>query len=337
MIWLTWRQFRIQAIAGAVLLVLLVAAVLISWREVADLASSTGYTGCSGAACVEAAKTFRFEVSGGLPSAVYNAATAALFLAPALIGVFWGAPTVARELESGTYRMIFSQSVGRGRWLLVKLAFGASAVVLGVGLLSLLLTWWAGRIDAAGGDRLTPLVFPGRGVVPIAYAAAGFVIGVTLGLVLRRTVVAMAVTLLVVIGLQVAAPLVFRPLLAGVTVSVAALDPTKDLDGIGMNPDTGVMHLQADPKIPGAWILSSSVLGADGKPFTGPADLTKCGPKGSFENCTDWLRTQNLSVRIRYVPAGKFWTVQWREFALLAGLTLVLSALSMWWIRRKLV
>jgi hypothetical protein len=336
MIWLTWRQFRVQAIAGATLLVLLLAVVLVSWPQVADLASSSGYAGCAGTACAQAADTFLAQVGEGLPETVYSAAAGVLFLAPALIGVFWGAPVVARELESGTYRMIFSQSVGRSRWLAVKLAFGASAVILGVGLISLLLTRWAQQIDAAGGDRITPLVFPARGLVPVGYAAAGFVVGLVLGLVLRRTVVAMAVTLLVVIGLQVAAPLVLRPLLAGATTSVVALD-TADLDGVGMNQETGKMHLEVRPSLPGAWILSNAVLGPDGKEFTGPADLTKCGPKAGFDTCAEWIGNQHLSVRITYVPGTKFWTVQWREFGFLVVLSLALSAFSLWWIRRRLV
>jgi ABC-type transport system involved in multi-copper enzyme maturation permease subunit len=336
MIWLTWRQFRVQAITGAALLVLVLAAVLISWGQVSDLASSSGYAGCAGTACAAAAETFLDALQETASRLVYLGTIAALFLAPALVGVFWGAPTVARELESGTYRMIFSQSVSRGRWLLAKLGLGAAAVVAGVGLLSLLLTRWAHLIDQAAGNRITPLIFPGRGLVPVGYAAAGFVIGVTLGLVLRRTVVAMAVTLMVVAGLQVVAPLVVRPWLAQPISTVTALN-VGDLDGIGMNVETGDMHLRVQSSINGAWVLQNTVLGADGKSFVGPADLTKCGPRAGFETCQEWLKSQNLQVRMAYVPGAKFWTVQWREFGLLVALTTLLSLFALWWIRRKLV
>ena len=43
-------------------------------------------------------------------------------LVPALIGIFWGAPLVARELEAGTFRLAWTQSVTRTRWLAVKIA-----------------------------------------------------------------------------------------------------------------------------------------------------------------------------------------------------------------------
>ena len=45
-----------------------------------------------------------------------------LLVVPAIIGIFWGAPLVARELETGTYRLAWTQSVTRTRWLAVKLA-----------------------------------------------------------------------------------------------------------------------------------------------------------------------------------------------------------------------
>ena len=42
-------------------------------------------------------------------------------VAPALIGIFWGAPLVTRELEAGTFRLAWNQSVTRARWMAVKL------------------------------------------------------------------------------------------------------------------------------------------------------------------------------------------------------------------------
>jgi len=44
-----------------------------------------------------------------------------VLVVPALIGVFWGAPLIARELETGTFRLAWTQSVTRTRWLAVKL------------------------------------------------------------------------------------------------------------------------------------------------------------------------------------------------------------------------
>jgi hypothetical protein len=45
---------------------------------------------------------------------------------PGIVGVFWGAPLVARELKAGTYRLAWTQSVTRTHWLAVNSAPSAS-------------------------------------------------------------------------------------------------------------------------------------------------------------------------------------------------------------------
>ncbi|GAA4602369.1 hypothetical protein BJY16_004225 [Actinoplanes octamycinicus] len=335
MIWLTWRQFRTPALTtGAVLLVFL-AGLALTWAQVGDLASAAGFTGCRGDACTAAADTFLTSLYGGWARQLYNGGMVAMALLPALLGIFWGAPLVARELETGTYRMVFSQSIGRRRWLLVKLGLGGAAGAFGTGLVSLVFSAWARQIDAAAGDRITPLIFQARGIVPVGYAALAFVAGVTAGLLLRRTVTAMAVTLLLVAGLQIAVPLLVRPWLAQPVTTVTALDPTQRM-GMSFSMETKEIRLEPVQEMKNAWIMDSSVITASGAEFRGPADTTKCGPEAPAERqtCPEWLRAQNLSTKLTYVPDAKFWTVQWREFGLLVALSLALSAFSLWWIRR---
>ena len=49
--------------------------------------------------------------------------TAALFqVIPPLIGAFVGAPVLARELETGTFRFTWTQGFGRARWTVATLA-----------------------------------------------------------------------------------------------------------------------------------------------------------------------------------------------------------------------
>jgi hypothetical protein len=338
MIWMTWRQFRTPALATAALLLVLLAGLALTWPGVTDLARTSGFTGCQGDACTAAADNFLGSLRSGYARDLYNFGMVALALVPALLGIFWGAPLVARELETGTYRMIFSQSVSRGRWLLVKLAVGGGAAALGAGLVSLMLSRWAHQIDAATGDRITPLVFQARGIVPVGYAALAFVVGVTAGLLLRRTMMAMVVTLLVVAGLQIAMPLLVRPWLAQPVTTVSALDTTQRM-GMSFSMDTKEIRLEPFQEIKNAWILSSSVITPAGKTFVGPADTTKCGPEAPNERqtCPGWLGAQHLSQKLTYVPDAKFWTVQWREFGLLMALAFALSGFSLWWIRRRLI
>ncbi|MEU4423314.1 ABC transporter permease subunit [Actinoplanes sp. NPDC024001] len=337
MIWMTWRQFRAPASVTGGLLVVLLAGLALTWVDVSDLAARAGYTGCQGDACASAGKTFLQSVQQNLAHDMHLAAIATLILLPVLLGIFWGAPLVARELESGTYRMVFSQTVSRGRWLLVKLVFGGVAAALGTGLLSLMLSRWAQPIDAASADRLNPLVFAARGLVPVGYAALAFVVGVTAGLLLRRTVTAMAVTLLVVAGLQLAGPFLVRPLLADRVTTTTPLNVDGRF-GISMSEETKEMQIHVEPDVRGAWILSNTTVTPTGAEFRGPADPTLCGPEAPRDNetCPLWLKKQNLGQQLTYVEGSQFWPLQWREFGLLIALTATLSVFSLWWIRRRL-
>ena len=76
-----------------------------------------------------------------------------LLVVPALIGLFWGAPLVARELETGTYRLVWTQGVTRTRWIAIKLAVVGLASMAVAGLFSLMVTWWSSPLDRVNPNR----------------------------------------------------------------------------------------------------------------------------------------------------------------------------------------
>ena len=197
MSWLAWRQMRVQAATGALALAALALLLGVLTARAAHLGGG--------------------DVINSLASSqrsVFAAGTAILLIVPAIIGAFWGAPMITRELEAGTHRLAWSQTVSRRRWLWMKVGLGAIVTVATVGAASLLVGWWSVPIDhaiSASGDRgglyvarIEPLVFDGRGIVPVAHALFAFVLGVAVGLVARRTLPAMATTLAIVVALQVA-------------------------------------------------------------------------------------------------------------------------------------
>jgi len=75
-----------------------------------------------------------------------------VLVTPALIGMFWGAPLVAREFEEGTYRLAWTQSVTRTRWLVVKLAVVGLATAWPAWLLPGCSAWWSpgGPVPSTG-------------------------------------------------------------------------------------------------------------------------------------------------------------------------------------------
>jgi hypothetical protein len=186
--WLAWRQLRLQLLAVSVALVTLAVVAIVTGLHLRSIFNSVG-----GASCQQSFQCYRVT---GAESTLRDGLGPLLLALPALIGMFWGAPLVARELETGTYRLAWTQSVTRREWLTVKLAVFGSAAVVVTGLVSWLISWWYGPIDAARLDRLHPSVFTERGVVAIGYAAFAFALGVVAGALIRRVLPAMVATLL---------------------------------------------------------------------------------------------------------------------------------------------
>jgi len=122
-------------------------------------------------------------------------------LAPVLIGMFWGAPMVAREIETGSIRLVLMQSVSRSRCLsTILLVVGIGSAVAG-GLTSVMVTWWASPWDRY--HDMPFGTFDVRDIVPIGCCMFAVALGALMGAMLRRTIPAMALTLLaygVVIG-----------------------------------------------------------------------------------------------------------------------------------------
>ncbi|MGH3763161.1 ABC transporter permease [Actinophytocola sp.] len=185
MFWLTIRQHRIQLVVTAALLAGFGLVLLVHGIGTADAAA-----GLSGGD-LEAVLAERHQVLGlviGWLPAV-----------PLLVGLFWGAPVLAREFERGTHYLAWTQTVPRGRWLLLKLAWlGLLVTLAGLALGAMVTAWtatFAGtRFASRFGDNA---VFASTGVAAGAWWLFAFMVGVAGGAVLRRMLPAMAVTVAV--------------------------------------------------------------------------------------------------------------------------------------------
>ena len=184
MIWLTWRQHRLQVLFGAAVLAVLAAFMLPSGFGVLSVFRSSGLAQClsvAGRDCRDAVELFSPRYTG-------LQFTIPLFLImPALIGVFWGAPLVAREIEQGTQRLAWTQGVGRLRWASTKMIGLAAAAVVGAGLFSWLVSWWS-RPFVAASDVAFPGCLRPAGHLPVAYCLFALAVGITAGTLIRRTI-----------------------------------------------------------------------------------------------------------------------------------------------------
>ena len=135
----------------------------------------------------------------------------ALQAVPALIGAFAGAPVLARELETGTFRYAWTQGFGRCRWTLGKLVLLAVAVAAAAGAFTVLFSWYSQPFFAAGyAIPFSTRVFGLLGVAFAAWTLAAFAIGALAGMLIRRVVPAIAATLAVYAGLAFATALWLR-------------------------------------------------------------------------------------------------------------------------------
>ncbi|MGW5359548.1 hypothetical protein [Actinopolymorpha pittospori] len=106
--------------------------------------------------------------------------------------MFWGAPLIARDIEQGTHRLGWTQSIPRGRWLATKLGVAAAGVLVATALLTALITWVLP--SHAGTDPLTWYHYESHGVVPFARVLFALTLGAALGAISRHTHIAMAIS-----------------------------------------------------------------------------------------------------------------------------------------------
>jgi hypothetical protein len=349
MIWLTWRQFRAQAAMLAAALAVLVVILAVTGPGLAD-EYSDAIAGCGGD-CSDAAQRF---FSGHRDA--FLAVTAVVLVLPALIGLFWGAPLIARELEAGTHRLVWNQSVTRTRWLAVKLGLVGLAAIVAAGLGTLAVDWWADPLDTAAATdefpRIEPLMFAARGIVPMAYAGFAFALGVIVGLLVRRTVPAMAITLAAFVAVQAAMPLLVRPNL------IAPVESTFEITGANVNQfvftPEGLLVNARPPDADGAWMLSSHVVDASGNtvsaipdskelsPNSGPCappepetGVPPTGPGEELNPCLAVITRLGYREQATYHPGSRFWRFQWYETGIYAALVAALAGFCFWRIRTR--
>jgi hypothetical protein len=354
MIRLAWRQFRTQAILAFATLVVVAVVLAITGSNLTNLYNTTVANCQAQHDCSTAIPSFL-----GSDSQLQSALDILVVAVPALLGVFWGAPLIARELEAGTQRLAWTQSVTRARWLIITIAVAGLCSLIVAALLSLMVTWWFSPIDRV---NLTIFAsFDQRDIVPIGYTAFAFALGVMSGALLRRTVPAMATTLVGFIAVRLAvyewvrpnlmAPLhmtvsdaVFGSITSGLHTSVTQAQLTKAQAGLP----------------PNAWLLSGQTINAAGHVIgqsglvngginflsgAGGYSLTiqgagtcrdvSAGPPANpgvlIQKCVEQLHLRDV---LTYQPSSRYWPFQGVELAIFVALALVCVAVCFWWVRR---
>ena len=345
----SWLQSRTQTVMVAALLGALAVAAAITGVQLAHL-YTTEVAHCQ-TGCDLATNDF-----GNHQVFLQRALDILAMVAPALLGIFWGAPLLARELETGTYRLAWTQSVTQSRWLVTKIGMGAGITVAAAGLLTLTITWWYRALDHVGSNQYD--LFERRGITPIGYAVFAFAAGVLLGAVIRRVVPAMAATLAVFIGARVAIAIWLRPhLLSPLHKTLSLLGA----DGFGFASRNGgpITLIAKGSAGVNTWTQSTSIVTSGGHKATsaqltafiqqhcpaianpppaapGPNHPVKAGPAAaaSFDACRQQAG-KLFHLVLTYQPANRYWTLQWLETGIFVSLAIVAVGISYWWLTHR--
>lgn len=270
LVWLTWRQHR-WSIIGTTALALFAAMTLVSSGGPAGSMLMAGFYGLI------------VQLAFG-----------------AVIGMFWGAPLIARELEERTYFVAWGQDVTPVQWVRGKLLLlGSVAVVLGA---------LVGAGDGFRGRQESWGVFEGTPLVQVGYAIFGLALGVFIGLLSGHVVTAMAATLVIYT-------------VARALVVVVARDHYLPAERV-------VSRWDSTPVIPNqALELGGGFVGADLR----PVDVTEqCAGLIVPHSC---MRRSNAAIGtyVDYQPIDRLGLFQFFEFLVFTALAAVLFA---WTFRR---
>jgi len=346
MTWVAWRQFRTQALVTLGLLAAFAVLVLVTGLHQRDLYDSLGGAKCQ--ARNDCPSLY------GLDGVLADLLGPALIVLPALLGMFWGAPLVARELESGTHRLAWTQSVTRRRWLTIRVALVGVAALAVAGAASWLVSWWFAPLDAVNMNRFDPSVFDARGVVAIGYAGFAFALGVVAGALLRRTLPAMAATLLGFIAARIAFTVWVRPHLLASRHTLFPLTLGKAV-GFRESP-SHVSLFTVFPPLPNGWAISAAFVDRAHHPLSvaqlrdllaracptiaasapqGPGAGNGAGPtEGDFQSCMQAL-SHRLQLLVTYQPPSHYWPMQALETGIFLLAALVLIGALIWRFGRR--
>ncbi|HYL71749.1 MAG TPA: transporter [Candidatus Dormibacteraeota bacterium] len=237
-------------------------------------------------------------------------------LIPLLVGVFIGGPLVAREIERGTHRLAWTQTITRTRWIgaklasIVLLAVAAGAVIAGV------MTWWRQPFDLVD-SAFSGAGFDVEGLMPGVYILFALSLGAAAGAVLRRVLPAMAVTLPAFLAVRLPIEFWLRPhYMPPVTATVG----------------------DANPVPRGAWLLDNGLIDASGHPVYASDAGRLCGDHAAnlVKGSDACLHAHGIFERVVYQPADRFWPFQLIEAGIFLALSLALLGLTVYWVRRRL-
>jgi hypothetical protein len=311
--WVTWRQHRVALAGAVVLLGGFGLFMLISGLAMHSEYTRLGLSTCgklSDPGCEVPLRIFQHEWGNWarqLPQF--------LTFLPGLLGVFVGAPVVARELESGTFRFAWTQGRNRVQWIVAKLVLvGAVLTLLALGF-SALFSWWYGPFGSLIGRMGSGGAYEVAGIVFAARTLFGFMLGTLLGALIRRTVPAMAATAAGWLAVGWPSVVYLRPL---IQTPITAMDGPFAISG-------------------GGWVINTWAQDAAGHHVNQGRlfDQARASGADSPAKFQAWMDQHHYTNWVSYQPESRFWHFQIVEASAYVTLALLLGGATIWWLHRR--
>jgi hypothetical protein len=319
MIWVGWRQQRLETVIAAAMLAVVAAVAIPVSVHMASVYAHEGLAACIGntqpGPCNVTVALFLTRFGG------INILTTWSTLLPALAALLLAAPFLL-DLDNGTCRLFWTQSITRRRWITVKLGLSVLAAVAVAGGLAALVMWSRAPLDRLDG-RMSANVYDAEGIVPIAYALLALGVAVAIGVLWRRTVPTLLISFVAyVVGRGFMDSWLRQRLLAPAR--------TTWLQGSGTAPNLNQ-----------ALVIDQFVSDTRGHRLA--AAVHPCGSPSSdgFLTHTQHLCAQahaagaDVYMTAIYQPASRFWELQGVEFAIIAGTGALLLLLAGWWTHHR--
>lgn len=309
MTWAAWRLQRTETLIVLGMLALLAALLVPTGIQMANVFHQDGL-----AACVSSHSSPSCNgLTGGFQTrfqALWNLANF-FTLVPGLIGVALAAPFIF-DLEHGTYRLTWTQSITRRRWLAGKIGLPALTALLASGALILLFTWWR-TPEANLNGRLDNGVFDTTGTVVIGYTLFALALALALGAVWRRSAASLTIAFIAYFATRIAVELWLRKHLVS------------PLHATWRGPHQPDSLYNAHVLSLSATLHGHEVLGGLGGGGFDGGHVAVVVPVGAA----------NAIFHATYIPASDFWPLQLTETALFTGLALLLIGFAAWWTRER--
>lgn len=298
--WVTWRQHRVEIIISLIVMLL---AGLYLWQTGSVIRAT--------------------ENLDTLGAKVQTPLMIALIL-PFLLGVFVGVPLFSSDLEHGTTRLAWTQSISRSKWFWGKAGFMLVFTVICFSFLVLILNWWNQPIAKVYSSWFN---FDGNGIVVLGHALFALCLGVFLGVILGKSVPAMAAFVFAYPGLRYLL-LFWRSYY---------LPPLRSLwDLAGPNPLDRVSGIL---KINEYALNSSGEREAVEKIYAQCQKFNPAGIDGVMTYLSDLqscLRKAGYQLETVYQPAERYWAFQLIEFTVFLVLSALFLFLAARWVKKHL-